>query len=78
MRERKDLLDDLRSNDLARTAPGCEGIEDDDLVVLKSGLELYFAVHHVSISPLLSRRVRSLGRAGVGEEHTWKDCGHPF
>jgi len=42
---REDVLYDLRRNDLAGTAPGCEGIEDDDLVVLKRGLELGFAVH---------------------------------
>jgi hypothetical protein len=41
-----DVLYDLRGNDLARTAPGCKGIENDDLVFLKSGLELGFAVHH--------------------------------
>jgi hypothetical protein len=47
----RDVLYDLRGNDLARTAPGCKGIENDDLVVLKSGLELCFAVQHVRISP---------------------------
>jgi hypothetical protein len=49
--KRSDLLYDFRGNDLARTAPGCKGIENDDLVVLKSGLELCFAVQHVRISP---------------------------
>lgn len=38
------LLDDLRSNDFAGSAPGREGVEDDDLVVFKSGLEFDFAV----------------------------------
>jgi hypothetical protein len=45
--KRSDLLYDFRGNDLARTAPGCKGIENDDLVALKSGLELCFAVQHV-------------------------------
>jgi hypothetical protein len=43
---REYVLHDLRSNDFAGTAPGCKGIENDDLVFLKSGLELGFAVHH--------------------------------
>lgn len=42
----KYALDDLRSNDFAGTAPGCKGIENDDLVMLKSVLELGFAIHH--------------------------------
>jgi hypothetical protein len=42
----KYALHDLGSNDFAGTAPGCKGIENDDLVFLKSGLELGFAVHH--------------------------------
>lgn len=46
---REDVLYDLRGNDLAGTAPGREGIENDDLVVLNSGLELCFAVQSVSI-----------------------------
>jgi hypothetical protein len=44
--EEKYALHDLRSNDFAGTAPGCKGIENDDFVLLKSLLELGFAVHH--------------------------------
>ena len=44
--EEKYALHDLRSNDFAGTAPGCKGIENDDFVLLKSLLELSFAIHH--------------------------------
>jgi hypothetical protein len=76
-RDLQDVLYDLWSNDLAGTTPGCEGIENDDLVVLKSGLELCFAVHHhVSISPSIARlswpervgkatRLRPVGRQNI-------------
>ena len=37
-------LDDLRCDDLAGTAPGREGVEDDDLVLFEGGGELSFAV----------------------------------
>jgi hypothetical protein len=39
-----DVLDYLRGNDFAGTAPGREGVEDDDLVILDGGLEFGFAV----------------------------------
>lgn len=38
-----DVLSNVRSNDLARTAPGRECVEDHDLVVLDGGLELGLA-----------------------------------
>lgn len=73
----EDVLYNLWSNDLAGTAPGREGIENDDLVVLKSGLELCFTVHHhISISSSIARlscpervgkatRPRSVGRQNI-------------
>jgi hypothetical protein len=42
--EGKYALYDFRRNDLARSAPGGEGIEDDDLVVFDGGLEFGLAV----------------------------------
>jgi hypothetical protein len=56
--EERDVLYDLWRDDLAGAAPGCKGIENDDLVVLESGLELCFAVQHVSISPSTARPAR--------------------
>jgi hypothetical protein len=45
-----DELGDLRSDDLAWSAPGCEGVEDNDFVIVEGGLECAFAVmKHVSI-----------------------------
>jgi hypothetical protein len=53
----RDVLYDLRRNDLAGTAPGCKGIENDDLVVLNGGLELCFAAHqNVSLNQLKTQR----------------------
>jgi hypothetical protein len=40
-------LYDLRGNDLAGSAPGCERVEDNDLVVLNSGLEFCFAAREI-------------------------------
>jgi hypothetical protein len=43
------VLDNLRGNDFAGTAPGRKGVEDDHLVILDGGLEFGFAV-----SPMLA------------------------
>ena len=40
----RNLLYDLRSDNFAGSAPGREGIEDNDLVVLEGGLEFSLAV----------------------------------
>ena len=40
----RNVLDNLRSNDLAGSAPGRKGIEDDDLVVFEGGLEFGLAM----------------------------------
>ncbi len=71
------VLDDLRSNDLAGTAPGCKGIQNDDLVLLKSVMELGFAVHHhlLAISSIAAWRI--VYHAPGDEIHTWRRCGHP-
>jgi hypothetical protein len=39
-----DELDDLRSDDFAGSAPGCESVDDYDLVLLESGIEFSLAV----------------------------------
>ena len=41
---RLDVLDDLRSNDLAGTAPGCKSIHDNNGVVLENLVELSLSV----------------------------------
>ena len=43
-RRGENVLDDLRGDDFAGTAPGREGVEDDDLVILDGGFELGLAV----------------------------------
>ena len=40
----RNLLYNLRSDDFAGSAPGREGIEDNDLVILEGGLEFSLAV----------------------------------
>ena len=47
----EDILYDLWRNDFAGTAPGCEGVEDDDLVFFDGGAVFSFAVegNYVSI-----------------------------
>jgi hypothetical protein len=40
------ILGDGRGNYFARTAPGCKGIKNDDLVVLESSVELSLTVAH--------------------------------
>jgi hypothetical protein len=76
-REGKYALHDLRSNDFAGTTPGCKGIENDDLVILKSVLELSFAVHHhlLAISSIATWRIAY--NTPWGGIHTWRRCGHP-
>lgn len=37
-------LDDVRSNDLARTAPGSKGINDNEFVLFECGFEFFLAV----------------------------------
>lgn len=47
------LLDDLRSDGLAWSAPGGEAVEDDDVVLLERSLELSLAVIRKIVSTLL-------------------------
>jgi hypothetical protein len=57
-----DILDDLRGDDFAGTAPGREGVEDDDFVILDGGLEFSLAV---CLSVIVHRR-ESLAGCVVG------------
>ena len=41
------VLDDLRSDDLARTAPGGEEVNDHKALLAESGVEVGLAVNHV-------------------------------
>lgn len=50
------VLGDSRSNDLARTAPGCKRVEDHNFVVFEGGVELGFAVGREGLA-LFSYRV---------------------
>jgi hypothetical protein len=56
-RERGDILDDLWRNHFTGSTPGCETVEDDDLV-LEGFAEGSFAVFDVLASCLLTRRRR--------------------
>lgn len=68
----------MRGNDLARTAPGRVGIEDNDLVIGDGGLELRFAgivlahvfTHRSHKRPSKADRIASI--------HTLRYCGHPY
>ena len=66
----ENVLDDLRGDDFAGTAPGREGVEDDDLVILDGGLEFGLAV---CLSVSIHKKE---SRAGEGKR-TLRDCGHP-
>jgi hypothetical protein len=41
----ENALDYLRGDNFARAAPGCERVEDDDLVILDGGIELSLAIN---------------------------------
>ena len=58
---RRYVLGDLRGNDFAGTAPGREGVEDDDLVILDGGLKFGLAVSpYVSICSMMNKSVQKL------------------
>lgn len=44
-REGADERDELRSDDFAGSAPGCEGVKDYNVVLLESGLEFSLTVN---------------------------------
>ena len=43
----RNVLDDLRSDDLAGTAPGGEEVDDHEALLAESGVEVGLAVNHV-------------------------------
>ena len=49
-RKRRNVLDDLRSDNLAGSAPGSETIQNNDLVVLEGGGEISLAVREVLLA----------------------------
>ena len=64
-RMRTNVLDDLRSDDLAGTAPGGEEVNDHEALLAESGVEVGLAVNHVeSVFCLVrARGWRKCGRA---------------
>ena len=61
----RNVLDDLRSDDLAGTAPGGEEVNDHEALLAESGVEVGLAVNHVeSVFCLVrARGWRKCGRA---------------
>jgi hypothetical protein len=45
----RDVLNHGRSDDFARTTPGCETIKDNDFVIFESGFEGIATIKNVSI-----------------------------
>lgn len=61
----RNVLDDLRSDDLAGTAPGGEEVNDHEALLAESGVEVGLAVNHVgSVFCLVRARARG-----------WRKCG---
>ena len=69
------VLDDLRSDDLAGTAPGGEEVDDHEALLAESGVEVGLAVNHVPSVFCVFRaqgwRANAGGRAQVACRLTW-------
>ena len=61
---RKNSLDDLRSDDLAGTAPGGEEVDDHEALLAESGVEVGLAVNHVESVFCLFRERKAGANAG--------------
>lgn len=61
------VLDDLRSDDLAGTAPGGEEVNDHEALLAESGVEVGLAVNHVEsvFCPSRAQGWRKCGRARI-------------
>lgn len=73
MGARRNSLDDLRSDDLAGTAPGGEEVNDHEALLAESGVEFGLAVNHVESVFCLFRAQgwRKCGRARVCANKTY-------
>jgi hypothetical protein len=59
------VLDDLRSDDLAGTAPGGEEVNDHEALLAESGVEVGLAVNHVqSVFCVFHSKREAVARAG--------------
>lgn len=73
--DERNSLDDLRSDDLAGTAPGGEEVNDHEALLAESGVEVGLAVNHV-VSVFCPFRAQGLradagARAYVSSRLTW-------
>lgn len=70
----RNVLDDLRSDDLAGTAPGGEEVNDHEALLAESGVEVGLAVNHVEsvFCPFRAQGWRAkCGRARAYIQLTW-------
>lgn len=58
------VLDDLRSDDLAGTAPGGEEVNDHKALLSKSGVEVGLAINHEEVQVSFLRFLVSLSQSG--------------
>lgn len=58
------VLDDLRSDDLAGTAPGGEEVDDHEALLAESGIEVGLAINRKRVS--FSARTAAMSLEGLG------------